>query len=59
MGGTMAQQEIDLSTFYPTSLKIAKVTNMKKEINIFMKSQTHMQTCRKASVKGNLHQGSA
>jgi len=41
----MAQQEINLSTFYPESLKITKVMNMKKEVHIFMKSQTHMQSC--------------
>ena len=41
----MAQQEIDLSAFYSASLKIAKVIMMKTEIHIFMKSQTHAQTC--------------
>jgi len=41
----MTQSEIDLSTFYPASLKIIKITEMKEEIHIFIKSQTHIQTC--------------
>ena len=41
----MAQQEIDFSKFYPESIKILKIVNMKNEIHIFMKSLTHMQTC--------------
>jgi transposase len=41
----MAQTEIDLSKFYPKSLRIIKITNRKKEIHIFLKSQTHTQTC--------------
>ena len=41
----MAQTEIDLTAFYPASLKITKVTNVKKEIHVFIKSQTHMQIC--------------
>ena len=41
----MAQTEIDLSGFFPASLKITKVTNKKERINIFIKSQTHIQTC--------------
>ena len=41
----MAQTEIDLSVFFPASLKITKIANMKKEIHIFIKSQTHIQTC--------------
>ena len=41
----MAQTEIDLSAFFPASLKIIKVANGEKEIHIFIKSQTHIQTC--------------
>ena len=41
----MAQTEIDLSAFFPASLKIIKVLNTKKEIQVFIKSQTHIQTC--------------
>ena len=41
----MAQSEIDLSGFYPKSLKVIKVLNGEKEIQIFLKSQTHMQVC--------------
>ena len=41
----MAQTEIELSTFYPELLKILKVVNRKNEIHIFIKSQTHTQTC--------------
>jgi len=44
-GDIMAQTEIDLTTFYPAGLKIIKITNTKKELHIFMKSQTHIQTC--------------
>jgi transposase len=41
----MAQSEIDLTAFYPASLMIQKVVNRKKEIQIFMKSLTHTQSC--------------
>ena len=41
----MEQTEIDLSAFFPASLKIIKVLNRKKEIHIFIKSQTHTQIC--------------
>jgi len=41
----MAQTEIDLTEFYPAGLKIIKIKSMKKEINISVKSQTHIQTC--------------
>jgi len=41
----MVQSEIDLSTFFPVSLKITEVINRKEEIHIFTKSQTHIQTC--------------
>ena len=41
----MAQTEIDLSVFFPGSIKIIKITNIKKEIHIYIKSQTHIQTC--------------
>jgi hypothetical protein len=37
----VAQSEIDLSAFYPEALRILKVQNNKKEIHIFIKSQTH------------------
>src|SRR5215469_2805287 len=41
----MAQAKIDLSVFFPAALTILKISNMRKEIHIFMKSQTHIQTC--------------
>jgi len=41
----MAQTEIDLSNFYPASLVITKAAKTKEEIHIFIKSQTHTQTC--------------
>lgn len=41
----MVQSEIDLSNFYPASLKITKVINLEKEIRIFIKSQTHTHNC--------------
>ena len=39
------QQKIDLSKFYPASLKIIQVENKEKEIHIIIKSQTHVQSC--------------
>jgi len=44
-GDIMAQTEMDLSKFFPASLIITKVKDTKKEIHIFIKSQTHIQTC--------------
>jgi len=41
----MAQTEIDLSAFYPASLRITNVKTIKKGIHISVKSQTHIQTC--------------
>jgi len=41
----MAQTEIDLAAFFPASLKITKILNRKKEVHIFIKSQTHTQIC--------------
>jgi transposase len=41
----MEQSEIDLSNFFPASLKITKATATEKELHISIKSQTHMQTC--------------
>jgi transposase len=42
-GATMA--EIDLSSFYPKTLQITQVINSKKEIHVYMKSQTHSHDC--------------
>ena len=41
----MTLSEIDLSIFFPATLKITKVVNMKNEMHIFMKSGTHSQSC--------------
>ena len=41
----MAQTEIDLFKYFPASLKIIKIVDKKEGINIFIKSQTHIQTC--------------
>ena len=39
------QQKIDLSKFYPASLKIIQVEDKEKEVHIIIKSQTHVQNC--------------
>jgi len=41
----MAQSEIDLSKFFPSSVKIIEIASTKKDIHIYIKSQTHIQTC--------------
>lgn len=41
----MGQSEINLSKYFPASLLVTKVTDMKNELHIFIKSQTHIQTC--------------
>ncbi|MDR2971714.1 MAG: ISL3 family transposase [Bacteroidales bacterium] len=41
----MAQSEIDLSKYFPTTLLIKKVESIKEEIHIFIKSLTQSQTC--------------
>jgi transposase len=49
----MGQSEIDLSTFFPESLKIIKITKAKKEIRIYIKSQTRIQTCPSCKNESN------
>ena len=41
----MGQSEIDLSKYFPASLLLTGVTDKKNELDIFIKSQTHIQTC--------------